>query len=273
MSDPKQRGSEALPKLAPVVADVLRLSERVGPTGFTIGDIENDPDARARLMAIAFASKQDEHLRTVRALVQIGQHRDALIIARTMAEGLAQLLWAYNHRPQGPDEWFLYGVIEDWRQHEAKRSAGETVDPADDALAQRLLGQHGPDYYSAETHRRLKEGKALQADPYRRQWNHVDVASMLNSVNGKDLYETVYRNASGLVHWSPRALLLAIDDRGKAQTYTTDDPASAAIAVTIGIQSLLQTLEVVNLHFGLGIDGDLAQIGASLTAVMRPAAP
>lgn len=43
-------------------------------------------DNGADVMALSFATKQLEHMRSVRALIAAGSHRDAQLIARTMLE-------------------------------------------------------------------------------------------------------------------------------------------------------------------------------------------
>src|SRR3954467_1280709 len=74
------------------------------------------PDNGADVMALSFVTKQHEHLRSVRTLITAGLHRDALLIAGTMIEGLGRLLWAFNEVPERTDLWFWFGAILDWRQ-------------------------------------------------------------------------------------------------------------------------------------------------------------
>ena len=52
-----------------------------------------DEDALA-LMALCFTRREAAHLRSILALVRAGQYRDAVLIARSMIEGVALLTWA-----------------------------------------------------------------------------------------------------------------------------------------------------------------------------------
>ena len=58
--------------------------------------IPYDPKDAASVMVLSFVTKQREHLRSVRLLLNAKQHRDAHLIARTMIEGMGRLLWAFN---------------------------------------------------------------------------------------------------------------------------------------------------------------------------------
>lgn len=216
---------------------------------------EGDPMG---LMLLGYLSRQMEHLHSVFALVDAGQGRDATLIARTMSEGMAQLLWAYNNQPNGAALWQWYGVIEDWRQMAENEANGVAVDLAERELNTALVGEHGPKYYKVETLKRIDEGKALPADPYRRQWSNLNAADIFNQVRGGDLYDIVYRNASDRAHWSPRSILLAVsDDDDGVRRYSPRDPRADATSLSVGFQSLLQTLEAVNIYLKLSLDEQL----------------
>src|SRR5688500_1103577 len=65
--------------------------------------IPYDPGNGADVMALSFATKQAEHLQSIRTLVAVKQHRDAFLIARTMLEGYGRLLWSFNRAQELPD--------------------------------------------------------------------------------------------------------------------------------------------------------------------------
>lgn len=265
----KRRAIESLPELIAIVGEVLDLSSYVGSLRITTGNVRNDTRARAGFMAVSFVSKQDEHLRSLRILVRAGQHRDAFLIARTMIEGLTQLLWSFNNQPNGPDEWFWYGAIEDWRQLNENKANGLEVDPEAQALAQQLLDAYGSHYYTSKALRKAKDGAPLPADPYRRKWISLDAAAVFEKTRGSDLYEAVYREASDWIHWSPRSMLLGISDEGEVQKHKIDDPPRASQALAAGVLSLLQSLEVLDNHFQTGINGELAKLYEKFYGVLR----
>lgn len=259
MSERVKRALLALPELNALVDEVLDLAERVGSDQAALWDIDHGSEEHAGFMALAYVSKQQEHLQSLLVLVSAGQHRDAWLIARTMIEGLAQLRWAHANQPHGPDEWFWYGVVEDWRQLQKNKGNG-LDDPATEAFADKLLDQYGSNYYTPKATRKADASQPLPRDPYRRRWNQLDAAAIFSHIEGSDLYETIFRVASDWVHWSPRSMFLAITDEGETQKYTKGDPARAAQALAAGILSLLQSLEILDSHFQIGIDDKVAEI-------------
>ena len=134
MSEQIHRARRALPELNALVDDVALLADRVGAAGITIDDFNGTAEGRAGLMAVGLVSKQREHLRSIRVLMDADQHRDAWLLARTMVEGLARLSWAHRNQPAGPDEWFWFGVVEDWRQLKENMDNGIAVDPEELAI-------------------------------------------------------------------------------------------------------------------------------------------
>jgi hypothetical protein len=69
-------------KLSNLVLDMLRLV-KLDPTKDQLG-----------LMIASFGYKQLEHFKSIRLLVDAGQHRDAVVISRVMMEGFIVLNWA-----------------------------------------------------------------------------------------------------------------------------------------------------------------------------------
>ena len=82
------------------------------------------------LMSLCFVSKQIEHLRSIRILVESRQYRDAGLIARSMIEGLCTLLWAAREPQTRPLYWKAYAWVEDYKLMLKKEKAGEEVDHA-----------------------------------------------------------------------------------------------------------------------------------------------
>ena len=93
--------------------------------------IKYDRTNGADVMALTFATKQDEHMRSVRALIDAGLHRDAHLIGRVMLEGFAIQRWAFRSAPGRTDRWFWFGAIADWRQTLENEVSGRVVVDAD----------------------------------------------------------------------------------------------------------------------------------------------
>src|SRR5215208_6534501 len=108
-----------LPRLNDLAADLEAITRDVFEKRITYV-LDNSAD----VMVLSFVTKQHEHLRSVRTLIAAGLQRDALLIARTMIEGMAILLWAFNKVPDRPDQWLWFGAILDWRQTLKNEAAG-----------------------------------------------------------------------------------------------------------------------------------------------------
>jgi hypothetical protein len=222
-------------------------------------------DNGADVMALSFVTKQYEHLRSVRMLIAAELHRDALLIARTMIEGLGRLLWAFNKVPERTDLWFWFGAILDWRQTLKNEAAGMVIDPDDKAELKTWVDKYGPNYYRDNVRKSLdaeKDGTVFDMpdDPWRNDWTPTKIESMFQEVEGTYLYESVYRRTSEWIHWGPRSILMAMESaEGGVAGFTQEDWRSAASALMWGCLSLLQSLEVLDRHFSLGISERLAE--------------
>ena len=119
--------------------------------------IPYDPLNGADVMALSFATKQAEHLQSVRILVAAKQHRDAFLIARTILEGYGRLLWSFQRVQERPDLWLWYGAILDWRQLGKNENAGIIVDPHEKAMLQEYVDRHGENYLTRRFAKRARK--------------------------------------------------------------------------------------------------------------------
>src|SRR5688572_11319416 len=85
MEDARQRAQRDLPRLRQSVKELLALAHEI-----TENVAYSEKDHLA-FMALCFLSKQIDHTQSVLALIP---SRDVILIARSMIEGLCQLLWA-----------------------------------------------------------------------------------------------------------------------------------------------------------------------------------
>jgi hypothetical protein len=170
------------------------------------------PDNGADVMALSFATKQPEHLRSVRALIAADLHRDAQLIARTMLEAQGTLRWAFNRTPERTDLWFWYGAILDWRQMAKSKAQGFEVDPADEAELKPYVDRHGPNYYKPKVRKALKNAEEtgttydLPEDPWHpADWTEMNVRTMFEELGDEDkrLYDSFYRRTSEWGHSGP----------------------------------------------------------------------
>ncbi len=236
--------------------------------------IAYEPDIGADVMVLSFVTKQREHLRTVRVLIDAKQHRDAHLIARTMVEGMARLLWAFNQKPDRTDRWFWFGAILDWRQMKKNEENGIVVEPDDRTELKTYVDRYGPNYYRTTVRKAIETAQVagtvyeIPEDPWRNDWTTTNIESMFVGVDGKRLYESIYRDSSEWVHWGPRTILRAMQLAAWGTTgFTEEDWRVALFALQLGCQSLIQSLEVLDLHFSLGIAGRLDTINRKMVAI------
>jgi Family of unknown function (DUF5677) len=261
----------ALPRLGVVADELEALTIEVFQPR-----ISYTRDDGASLMVLSFATKQYEHLRSVRVLIDAGCHRDALLIARTMVEGLGRLRWAFAKRPERTELWLWHGAILDWRQTLENEKAGMVIDPDEKAGLKALVDQHGPAYFTDFVRKGIaaaeKGGPAFKMprDPWRTKWTDTSFETMCSEseVALEHVYETTYRRSSEWSHWGPRAIAGALEhaEWGVAG-FTEEDWPDAGLALTLGCFSLLQSLAVLDAHFSLGHHNRLAGLARKLHAI------
>ena len=236
----------------------------------------------ADLMALSFATKQHEHLRSVRALIAAGLYRDAQVIARTMLEAWGRLLWAFNAVPERTDRWFYFGAILDWRQMKRNKDADMMVDLEDEAALKAYVDQNGPTYYKKEVRKRIDNAQQdgttdkIPDDPWEQSnWAGWDVRSMFEELGEGSLYDRFYRRTSEWAHSGPRAILIAADlqrtgtrEWGPDQ-FTDNDVRAGAWTLSMACKSLLRALEVLNAQFSRGQDERLDDIAEKLNAIIE----
>jgi len=236
----------------------------------------------ADTMALSFATKQHEHLRSVRTLIAAGLHRDAQLIARTMLESWGRLRWAFNRVAERTDLWFWYGAILDWKQMAKNKQDGMVVDPADEVALKSYVDQHGPNYYRPNVRQRIagaqRDGTTypLPADPWdKSDWTETDVRSMFVELGAERLYDSFYRRTSEWAHSGPRAILIATDcqrtgtEEWGPNQFIDNDVIAGVWALGVACEAFVQTLDVLNSHFSLGHDERLKDTAERLNAIFR----
>jgi hypothetical protein len=272
---------ESARKELPLLDDVAKELEALAHDMF-IPPIAFQTFNGADVMALSFATKQLEHLRSVRVLIAADLHRDAQLIARTMLEAQGTLRWAFNRAPERTELWFWYGAILDWRQMAKDKTLGWEIDPTDEAILKPYVDQHGPNYYKPNVRKGLQNAQKTGAtydlpdDPWHpTDWTELNVRAMFEELGNDDkrLYNSFYRRTSEWGHSGPRAILIAADreqtDAAEWGTdqFTDDDVRSGCWALGVACESLLRSLDVLNAHFSLGYDDRLKSIDDKLQAM------
>lgn len=240
------------------------------------GRVSYTPDSGSDQMVLSFITKQYEHLRSLRALIDIRAHRDALLIARTMLEGLGRLRWAFNKEPERTDLWLWFGAILDWRQTIQNEQDGMHVEPEDKRQLGDIVDKYGIKYYKNKVREAIakadEEGIEYQLpdDPWSRDWTTINVYDMFDEVGLKDLYDRAYRNASEWIHWGPQAILRATNSvEWGISGFTEEDWPVGSLAILVGCMSLELSLEALDDHFSLQLSERLVVINEMMTTALN----
>lgn len=224
------------------------------------GPRRDERDALA-LMALCFTRKEAEHLRSILALVRAAQYRDAVLIARSMIEGLALLTWAAREPSTRPALWRRFAWIEDWRLMREQARSGEPLDPLESNTVEEQVLKFGDHFLSRAAQDALRAGASLPADPYWPYWHEgKSVAKIFQELQGVPLYQSVYSATSRWIHWSPRGLGAPPDGDGDHPDGEARAPESAAAALAAGFQTALETATRLDAHLHLGFAGRLSDL-------------
>lgn len=210
------------------------------------------------LMSLCFVSKQIEHLKSIRILVESVQYRDAGLIARSMIEGLCLLLWAAREPQKRPFQWKSYAWVEDYKLLLKKELAGERVDPAIKTRIIEQLRIYGTEFL--KKNKKTDNFSDSHEDPYRSSWTNKNVYEICKEVGGDLLYEKIYRDTSQWIHWTVKGMSSAISRDDVTFKYTNTTAEMGATALASGFQSLFQSAKLLNDYFGLGFDNKLKKL-------------
>ena len=250
MTKHNQKAKQDLPGLRRWASKLLALSDEIGNIRYS----END---HFGFMALLFLGKQREHMKSI---LTLNESPDVVLIARSMIEGLCQLLWA----AKDPDilglQWRVYSFIQDCRTIQTKIAAGESVDEESRARNEEGLHLYGDQFLTREARKKRDKGDPLPKDPYRKSWMKHQVRQIFEKVKGELLYEYLYRPFSGYHHWDPGGLDIAIKREQNRVLYSSKSIEYAASALAVGFQCLLQMLEVVDRHLELDIASRIAKL-------------
>ena len=214
------------------------------------------------LMALCFTRREAEHLRSILALVRAGQYRDAVLIARSMIEGVALLTWAAREPSTRPALWRKFAWIENWRLMQEQVRSGELLGPLERNTVEEQVLKFGDHFFSRAAQDALRAGASLPADPYWPYWHEgKSVAKIFQELRGVPLYQSVYGATSRWIHWSPRGLGASTGGDGDHPDGEAGVPECAAAALAAGFQTALETATRLDAHLHLGFAGRLSELG------------
>jgi hypothetical protein len=210
-----------------------------------------------RFMLACFVIKESEH---ARSLLKLGPSLDTMLIARSMLEGLSQMLWAVKLPRRRPLLWRSFAFVDDWRQLQQDRADGRSVDPHVERSVRAGLRRFGQQFFSKEASAAQKAGRTLPTDPYVRNWYAERETEILRDV-GQDLLQH-YALFSEWHHWRVGAIgrLVSFDKKAGQYTMLTSSRTCvdmATLATLCAFQCLWETMQLLNARCRLGIGREL----------------
>ena len=251
MNKELQRAIQDLPELQKFVSRLLHIADDMSKTA------RYNDDDHFGFMGLSYLYKQIEHLRTIFILEE---RRDVLLIARSMIEGLCQLLWTATNKDNLAFKWRFYACVHDWRVLRSRRHAGEAVPKEESNRIEENVREYGPMFYSRQARRALKDSKQLPSDPYEHNWTGKTAKEIFDAVQGQILYKNLYAPFSDWHHWNVSGIGYAIRRDELQVFYSTHSIQDAATALATGFQCLMQTAEVVNDYLEMEKETALADL-------------
>lgn len=252
-----------LPLLRRNLTDLTKLSEKASTFPVNIGT-----RSHLKFMLATFAAKQLEHSRS---LLKLESSIDTVLIARSMLEGLAQLLWAAKQPRLRPLMWRTFPFVLDWRLLQRQRSQGLTIDSAIERRIHRGIKLYGKRFLAKKAKHAHEAGNSPPKDPYTKNWYTERETEIFREIGGMTLFEGSYALFSEWHHWRPGAFgrVLSFDENNSTFRITTSDPIQLAMALATGFQCLWQTMKIFNSRCRLRIGHDLNRLRKSQLTLGR----
>jgi Family of unknown function (DUF5677) len=224
----------------------------------TIEGAECLDDDHLGFMALCFLSRQIDHIQSIVTLVP---NRDAILIARSMIEGLCQLLWAAQKPMERPLKWRAFAYIHDWRLQKVKSDRGESIDPNQQKFNELGIQMYGKLFYTKEARSAINQNQPLPPDPYHQSWKcGTQIKQICDCVEAGDLHKEIYSSFSDWHHWGTAGIGEALSWNANKGTFSSSSSSNSAMALATGFSCLLQTLELTNEHLSFSRELQIASI-------------
>jgi len=215
-----------------------------------------EDDDHFGFMCLCFMSKQFDHLS---AISRLFPHTDIQLVARTMIEGLIQLIWCHAS-PENAYKWRSFAWISDWRLLNFKRSCGQDIPESESIEVESALHKIG--------HLFQKRNAGGKSDPYHNNWRcGVSLKSIANDFGGSQLYNLLYSDFSDWQHWGVTSIGAQIE-RSPSTVHYAQSITRGQLCSSLAVAFLCtyQMIEIVNDHFALGLEDDLEGLKKEYTS-------
>lgn len=251
MSNDNERAMQDLPDLHQRANQLLILAEEI------LANVQYSEDDHLGFMSLCFFSKQIGHMQSV---LTLSPSRDAILIARSMIEGLCQLLWAADEPDKRPKQWRDFVWVHDLREMEASETRGETVSLERRNAIENALRESGNNFLKKKN-RDLEPTGSISSKSYHDNWRcGENIWKICESVGGTDLYKKLYEPFSDWHHWGIAGLSSAIERQGERVVYLPLSTIDSATAIACGFQCLLQTAELTDKQLCTGLESKIHEI-------------
>jgi hypothetical protein len=224
----------------------------------TVESAECLDDDHLGFMALCFLSRQIDHIQSIITLVP---NRDAILIARSMIEGLCQLLWAAQEPKERPLKWRAFAYIHDWRLQQVKIARGESIDANQQKSNELGIQEYGKLFYTKDARSAISQNQPLPPDPYHKAWTcGTQVKQICDCVDAGDLHKEIYSSFSDWHHWGTAGMGKTLSWNENKVTFSSSSSSNSAMALVTGFQCLIQTIELTNEHLLFGRASQIASI-------------
>lgn len=263
MSTGEERALRNIPQLKQALVDLVALSAKAFSPLPSF-----DHEDHLAFMTLSFAVKQNEHARSV---LLLDQSVDAILITRSMFEGMSQLLWAVQEPDVRPLRWRSFGFVLDWRRIRKRLVAGEAVPEDQRTAIDEGLREHGKDFLSEKALKAQANGRPLPDDPYTKNWYGETEKEIFSAVGADRIYDEVYGLFSEWHHWRLGAFghLLKLDEEQETFVFSTRHPSFTAMALAGAFQCLWQTMSLLENGVVHRIRAALDGLYASYTSIQK----
>jgi hypothetical protein len=253
---------ENYPDLRNIAEDLLTFV--VGMSTAIQYDISRDFD----VISANFLLKQRQHLRSILALER---NRDALLIMRTMIEGLVQLMYILRtDREKLSSRWRRFNIIESWRGMIAMKRMGHNITPEIQKGVEARKEAVSDEFLTDKARKILEKRQPLPPDPYVKKWLSISITEMfynikLDRADADKLY-TAYDMGSSWHHWSQKGLAQAMTlGRNGEHGYAECHPLEYITALEAGVICLLQMAGSTNNYFLLKMEDQISSFQKRFT--------
>ena len=165
---------------------------------------------------------------------------DAVLISRTMIEGVINLSWILEKPNERVGDWFDYSSVYDFQLLEEKKNNGSFVSTEDEKKV-------------TDNHKRNAE-RFLTKKGYKHHVNfrkRENLGSISNNNTDLKYFYYNYKRFSDWIHWGSQSLQQAFKEESNKLSYYESDHIYRVPALLVAFASLLNIVNKTNEHFKL----------------------